>query len=71
MKNVNSVKIPTRLASSKSFKEAGAVTKVWMICNALHTKTRKEVVDACVAIKINANTARTQYQAWFREATSV
>ena len=68
MKNANTVKAPTRLVSSKKFKEAGTVAKVWMICNALHTKARKEVIAACVAAKINAGTARTQYQAWFAEA---
>jgi len=70
MKNANVTKVPARLVSSKKFKGAGAVTKVWMICNALHTKARSEVLAACVAQKINFNTARTQYQQWFTEANS-
>lgn len=70
MKNANNtVKAPARLVSSKKFKEAGTVARVWMICNALSNKARKDVIAACVAAKINYHTARTQYQQWFAEAT--
>jgi hypothetical protein len=70
MKNATTTKVPARLVSSKKFKAANTVAKVWMICNALRTKARKEVIAACVAQKINFHTARTQYQQWFVEATS-
>jgi hypothetical protein len=70
MKNATSVKVPARLVSSKKFNEANTVAKVWMICNALANKARKDVIVACVEVGINFNTARTQYQQWFVEATS-
>ena len=69
MKNATA-KVPARLVASKKFNEANTVAKVWMICNALSIKARKEVIAACVELGINFNTARTQYQSWFVEATS-
>lgn len=59
-----------RLENSKKFNAANKVARVWMICNLLAGKARSDVIAACVAVGINFNTARTQYQQWFVEATS-
>lgn len=39
--------------------------KVWAIASEMPGKSRKEVIEACIAAGIGAGTARTQYQAWF------
>lgn len=44
----------------------GAVFKVWEICENNKSQKRKHVIAICVEAGINYNTARTQYQAWFK-----
>lgn len=37
---------------------------VWGMCRDMPGATRNEIVDACVALGVNINTARTQYYKW-------
>lgn len=39
---------------------------VWNIAESMQDKTRKEVINHCVASGIAYYTARTQYQRWFQ-----
>lgn len=55
-----------RVVSSTSTVEL-PTKKVWHIADSaeMKGKSRKEVIEACVAAGIAYNTARTQYQQWF------
>lgn len=44
----------------------GAVATVRRIASKMKGKTRKDVIAACVAAGVNENTAKTQYQRWFK-----
>lgn len=44
----------------------GAVKMVWEIADDMFGKPRSEVVAACVRAGINENTAKTQYQRWYK-----
>ena len=48
----------------------GSVAKVWALCDKMKGAARKDIVEACVKIGINENTAKTQVQAWKQASPS-
>jgi hypothetical protein len=48
----------------RSLEEVGPVARVWVVANSMPGATRAEVLEACKKLRINQNTASTQYQLW-------
>src|SRR5574337_1137292 len=60
----------TAIATSRAEVE-GPVAVVRRIAGEMQGASRKDIIAACVAAGINANTAKTQYQRWAKEQQTV
>lgn len=62
------VEVPAELLEGTSAKSVveNPVKRVWAIADDMWGARRKDVIAACVAEGIAYNTARTQYQAFFK-----
>lgn len=58
MNREREVPIPRQIA------DMGPVSRVWVVAQSMPNAKRAEVLAACKALGVNANTAKTQYQLW-------